>query len=252
MRVPPLVVIALVGVFGLSSASAAQRVRLPRRGTTPPPATLPPTAGQIAQSLAYTRSHWSVEGYSVVSTVDIPAATAAGGVSRFTAAGAGTHGDYRITEHFSATMDATASIPGGPANVQTFEAGTRYSPRSYDHAIRPFVDTRALYARMYDTFSAGAVPEGAIVGAGDESIEAGRYSRGLGGVAGAGVEFGLTRSLALTTEVSAMRGRLSSYRMTGGGGLPAGDSYWTTSVRYALGLRFNPVSALHMQQKATP
>jgi hypothetical protein len=49
-----------------------------------------------------------------------------------------------------------------------------------------------------------------------------------------------------------MRNRMTTYRMTGLATIPSGaTSYWMTSFRYTLGLRYNPVSVLHQAQKPT-
>jgi hypothetical protein len=241
MRIRALVVIALLT---LPAGLTAQILRIPRtgRGTAPQPAALPPEAAPVARALAYKRSRWSAEGYSLISAVQVP--TAAGGVARYTTAGTGTRAAYRYTDYLSATLDLTASFLGSPAVTQTAEIGTRFSPLPWDRTLRPFVDVRGAYMRMYDTFAELSVPN-------QQFADVERYSRGVGGVGGAGLEYSLTRSLALTTEVSALRNRMTTYRMTGAAGIPTGTSYWLTSVRYTLGLRFNPVSALHLAQKPT-
>ena len=83
-------------------------------------------------------------------------------------------------------------------------------------------------------------------------VESGRYSRGFGSAAGAGVEYSLTNSLALTTGLSAMRNRMTTYRLTGPATVPsAGSAYWMTSVRLSLGLKFNPVRSLQSKQNPT-
>lgn len=248
MRSRALVLIALLT---LPAGLTAQRIRLPRggRGAVPQPAPLPPEAGPVTRALAYRRSRWSAEGYSLISSLQVPAA--AGGVSRYTIPGTGTRADYRYTEHLSATVDMTASLPFSPTNAQTAEVGSRYSPLAWDHQLRPFFDVRAAYMRMYDMY---AMPSTAsiVAGAPDQQfIEGGRYSRGFGGVGGAGFEYSLTRSLALTTELSAMRSRMTTYRFTGPATIPNGNTYWMTSFRYILGLKFNPVRALQLAQNPT-
>ena len=238
----------LIALLTLPSEMTAQRIRLPRggRGATPQPAPLPPDAGPVTRALAYRRSRWSVEGYSLISSLQVPGA--AGGATRYTTPGAGTRADYRYTEHFSATVDMTASLPFSSTTAQTAEVGTRYSPLAWDRELRPFFDVRAAYMRMYDMY---AMPSTAAIVAGTSNqqfVEGGRYSRGLGTVGGAGFEYSLTRSLALTTELSAMRSRMTTYRFTGPATIPSGNAYWMTSYRYILGLKFNPVRAVHLTQ----
>src|SRR4029079_10145270 len=112
---------------------SAQRIRLPRggRGATPQPAPLPPEAGPVTRALAYRRSRWSAEAYSLISSLEVPAA--AGGVTRYTAPGSAPRADYRYTDHLSATVDMTSSLPFSSTNAQTAEVGTRYSPLAWDH-----------------------------------------------------------------------------------------------------------------------
>jgi opacity protein-like surface antigen len=199
--------------------------------------------------LAYKRSRWSAEGYSLITSLQVPAA--AGGVTRYTSPGAGTRADYRYTDHFSATVDVTASIPGSAATAQTAEVGSRYSPLPWDRQIRPFLDVRAAYMSMYDLY-AMRTPASIVAGAPDQQpIEGGRYSRGFGGLGGAGFEYSLTHSFALTTEFSAIRNRMTMYRFTGPATIPNGNSYWMTSFRYTLGLKFNPVRTLRLTQNPT-
>lgn len=242
----------MVALLLIPSGLTAQRIRLPRggRGAEPRPAPLPPEAGPVTRALAYRRSRWSVEGYSLISSLQVP--TAAGGVTRYTMPGAGTRADYRYTDRLSATLDMTASLPGSPTTAQTAEVGTRYSPLPWDRELRPFLDVRAAYMRMYDMYAMPS-PASIIAGAPDvQYVEGGRYSRGFGSVAGAGFEYSLTRSLALTTELSAMRGRMTTYRFTGPATIPNGNAYWMTSFRYILGLKFNPVRSVHLAQNPSP
>jgi hypothetical protein len=94
---------------------------------------------------------------------------------------------------------------------------------------------------------------GGIGGLNQQFAEEARFSRGLGSVAGAGFEYSITRSLSLTTELSAMRNRMTTYRLTGPVAIPTGGStYWMTLFRYTLGFKYNPVRALNMIQKALP
>jgi len=242
MRTRTLVVIA---VMTLPAALTAQVLRLPRggRGTAPPPAALPPEAAPVARALAYKRSRWSAEGYSFMNAIQVPSP---GGVTHYTTAGTGTRAAYRYTEQWSATLDMTTSLFGDPITAQTAEAGTRFSPLPWDRTLRPFFDVRAAYMRLYDTFASPTDPS-VPGGLNQQYLGEGRYSRGFGGVGGAGLEFSLTRSLALSTEMTATRNHLTVYRLTGPATIPSGNAYWLTSFRYVLGLKFNP-GALHLKQ----
>ncbi len=134
---------------------------------------------------------------------------------------------------------------GSPATTETVEIGTRFRPMPWNGEIRPFFDVRAAYMHMYDTFAAPIQ----TFAAGESFVSGERYSRGFGGVAGAGLEFSLTRSLALTTEVSALRNRMTIYRVIGPASIPGdGRDYWMTSYRFMLGLKYNPVRVLNLVQ----
>src|SRR5215831_1346649 len=247
MRIRSLV---MIGFLALPAASGAQGIRPPRPQRSPTqPAEKPPEIPVVARALAVQRSHWTTEAYTLMSSVRIPA-TAAAGVSTYSTLGAGTRADYRVSERWSATMDMTASTFGGPIN-ETAEVGTRFSPLLWEpdtRSLRPFFDVRAAYMHMYDSF---ATPLAAVVGGGtpgDQFSSTGRYARGFGAVAGAGMEFGVTQTIAVTTEFSALRNNMMTYRLTGTSSLPAGDHYMMTSYRMAIGIKYNPVSALNLKQ----
>jgi hypothetical protein len=245
MRTHALIVIALLA---LPVGSEAQRLPRPRigRGTPPQAAPLPPEAPAVARALAYRRSRWSGEAYSLINSVQIP--TADGGATSYTNFGAGTRGDYRYTDRLSATVDLTVSALGSPVTTETAEVGTRFRPAPMDQALRPFFDVRAAYMHMYDLY---AMPIASTISGGGPNhqfVQEARYSRGFGSVVGAGLEYSLTRSLSLTTELTAMRNRMRTYRLIGPANVPNGSTYWTTSFRYSLGLKFNPVRALYLAQ----
>ncbi|MEP6493831.1 MAG: hypothetical protein ABJF01_14215 [bacterium] len=247
MRIRTLAVVALLV---LPAEVTAQTVRPPargREGTPLQPAPLSKELPAVSRGLAYKRSRWSAEGYSFISSFQVP--TADGGVSSYTAPGVGTRASYRYSDAFSATVDLTSSFPAATAAVATAEVGTRYSPMTSEQPFRPYVDIRAAYLRTSDVIAAQS--EGAIVGGTSQEVsESGRSSRGYGAVAGAGLEFSLTRSISLTTELTGMRNRMTVYRLTGPASIPGGNAYWMTSFRYALGFKFNPGRALQLAQNA--
>lgn len=243
MRTRAVVAIALLV---LPAGLTAQRLPRPpiRRGTPPQAAPLPPEAAPVARALAYKRSRWSGEVYSLINAVQFP--TADGGATSYTNFGLGTRGDYRYTDRFSATIDLTASALGSPVTTETAEIGTRFRPGPMDQALRPFFDVRAAYMHMYDLFAMPIAGSGS--GLSHQYAQEARYSRGFGSVAGAGLEYSLTRSLALTTELTAIRSRMTAYRLIGPANVPNGSTYWMTSFRYTLGLKLNPVRALYLSQ----
>jgi hypothetical protein len=230
------------------SALTAQRIRLPRIGrrTEPPAAPLPKEMPEVSRSLAYRRLRWSADGYSLLSSVRIPLAGVS--ITSYNTLGTGTHAAYALTDHSTATVDASASFLGSPLEMETIEVGSRYSPMTWEHSVRPFFDLRGGFMRLTDNYAA---PPGTLVGGGglttDPQLEY-FYGRGFGGVMGVGTEFTLTRSFALSTEISTMRNRMTTYQRGTGGGLPQAQGFWMTNYRFAFGLKYSPVRVLHLAQ----
>ena len=245
MRTRVLFVLALLVV----PAGLTAQIRIPRgtRGTQPAGvvAPLPPEAPVVSRTLAYRRSRWSVDGYALLSTVLMPQANG-GGSATYTLYGSGTRGSYRFTDRFAMTLDGTVSPLGSPGNAETVELGTRYSPMPYDRQIRPFIDVRAAYMNISNTYSLSSAQDGVPVPNTVANTEA-WYSRGVGGIAGAGFDYSLTSSIALTTELAAMRTRMSAYGLASDPGVLPG-AYWMTSYRVLLGFKYNPVTTLHLDQ----
>jgi hypothetical protein len=185
----------------------------------------------------------------------LQAPTTAGVAARYTTLGAGSRLGYRYTDQWSATMDLTVSPYGGSTTTATAELGTRYSPLSWDTQVRPFLDIRGGYTRMYDEFASPTNPGGPIDPGAVYDQQYGtelRYAHGFGGVAGAGFDVSLTNSLALSTEFMAARSRMQVYRLDGVAGLPTGGTaYWMTAYRIAFGLKFNPIHTSHLAQTVT-
>jgi hypothetical protein len=239
--------LALVGLAVFPSLAAAQRAGLPRgRATRPEPASLPPQAPPVAHALSYHRARWSAEAYSLVSSLQTPNVN--GGASRYNTLGLGSRADLRVSNRFSVTLDATTSMFGGPATTRTGEVGTRFSPLDWNRRVRPFVDLRAAYMHLADSYATPSNPSGGVGGPNQQLVELGRYSRGFGTVAGAGFELSIAPSFAITNEISGLRARMTTYRLSGPTDVPPGASYWTTTLRYALGLKFNPTRVLQLAQ----
>ena len=246
MRTRLLVLAALVST---SAALGAQGVGLPRgRGAGQPPlqgTPLPPEIPAVTRALAYHRSRWSAEGYTMVSS--ITTVDPNGNSARYNGMGTGTRADYRLSDYWSTTADLTALFLGG-STAQTAEVGTRFRPAPYSADVRPFLDLRAAYTNVHESFylpTASAIPVG---GPGLEYTNVGRYARGVGAIFGAGFDYTLTPSLALSTEFSAGRHRMDAYHLSGNVPLPSRDAYWMNVYRATIGLRYNAATALHLSQ----
>jgi len=237
--------LALTALVTLSSVVSAQISRRPptRREPTLDPAALPKEVPEVSRSLAYRRSRLSAEAYSLVSALRLPLAS--GGASTQSVYGTGTHADFRFDEHLSTSMDLTYSTLGWSGTNATVEVGSRYSPLPLDERARPFVDLRAGYMYMLDNSVTG---NPAAIGAAISGQS--RYSRGFGAATGAGLDYRLTSSFSVVTELSALRTRMNLYRLTGPGsaGLPSGDRFWLTTYRVAIGLKYNAANALNLAQ----
>jgi hypothetical protein len=230
------------------AVTGAQLRRPPVARTAPPTtASLPPEAPVVAKALAITRSRWSIDAYSQISSFQIPDGA---GTTSYTSFGSGTRADYRLSDHFSATVDMTASALGSPLIAETAEAGTRFVPGTMNQRLRTYIDARGQFVHLYDTPNLLS-PSGLIAGGtgqGNQYVTGGRYSRGFGAVAGAGFEYAFTSSFALTSELLAMRDRMSMYRLTSPTDLPLASRYWMTSYRYTIGFRYNRTSSLNLAQ----
>jgi hypothetical protein len=214
---------------------SAQITRRPSTRTPVEPAGLPPAAPEVGRELAYKRSRWALEAYSLFSAVQVPSA---GGATYSAVMGAGTHGDYRLTDLLAATADVTyANLSNTNMSYQTAEAGTRFMVPIRDERTRPYVDARAVYMNLSDLYLGDLTT-------GRPST---RYSRGFGGLAGVGVQHSMFGSFLLSTEISALRNRMTTYRSSGA--MPAsGTNMWATTYRLTVGMRYNSQRSLQLAQ----
>lgn len=237
MRARTLVVTALLLA---PAALSAQRITLPigRRGPAEPQP-LPPQPTPVAMQLAYTRSHLSFETYPMVSFNSAPGLAGPGRAGSWASLGMGTHADYRLTRFMSATMDLTSSLFGGPARTQTAEVGTRFNKARGEGRWYPYLDLRVGYVASY--LSTGSTGDVFV----DPSTQLyfSNYSHGFGGVAGAGMEYTLNNAFSLVTAASFLRADLTQHSLESS--VPGDRNYTLTSLRYTIGLRLNPVYALH-------
>jgi hypothetical protein len=239
MRTRLLVAIA---TLLLPAALSAQRTPAQPRIVRPRPADpdpLPPTSGPIARAMSYQRMRISVETYPAISFIQT-SAFANTGSSAWTALGAGTHADYRFSHLASATLDVTSSLLGGPVYLQSAELGTRLHRERSERGIEPFVDMRVGYFSASSGIfgTVGDDPFAVPAGVGNSLLQ---YSHGWGGVGGAGLELGLTRTLSVTTELLAVRGQMTTHQLSS----QSDPSFALTSLRLTLGLTYNPVRTLY-------
>jgi hypothetical protein len=230
------VVVAIVALL-LPAASSAQRLPVPRTGHDPArPVPLPRQPESIARQLAYKRLRLSVETYPLISYIQSPGLAYDGRASAWTAFGAGTRAEYRLTRFVSATMDLTSSFLGSPVHMETAEIGTRLRPERSERRAYPFVDLRVGYVSAFDSglgsFDAYGFPT-------PQNGSGVRYSRGFGGVAGMGMEYALTQTFSLTTAGSVMRSHLTSHDFQSAQSFA--DGFAMTSYRYTVGIKYNPV-----------
>lgn len=229
-------VVAIVTLM-LPSTLSAQLIPMPGRRPHPAaPQPMPPEPAPIARQLQYTRLRISVETYPLVTFVQ-SAGFANGGTSTWATLGAGTRAEYRVSRYASATLDLTSSVLGGPVNLSTVELGTRIGRARTERRIEPFGDFRVGYAAAYSR-ELGSYMDDPVGYPIPHGSYGSRYSSGWGAVAGAGLEYGVTNTLSLTTELLATHSNMSAHDVLSP---TAQQSYWLTTVRYVLGLRYNPV-----------
>jgi hypothetical protein len=212
--------------------------RRPSTRTPAEPASLPPAAPEVGRELAYKRSRWALEAYSLFSAVQVPSA---GGTTYSSVIGAGTHGDYRLTDLLAGTADVTfANLSNTNMSYETAEAGARFMIPIRDEATRPFIDARGVFMNLSDMYLGDATT-------GRTTTPSTRYSRGFGGLVGVGVQHSLFGSFLLTTELAALRNRMTTYRATGA--MPAsGTAMWATTYRLTVGVRYNSQRSLQLAQ----
>lgn len=237
MRIRAVVALAMLLVPGVSRAQHFPRPRIGRDPAWPAP--LPGrTPEPIARALAYRRLRFSIESYPLVSHVQSRGLTSDGRGAAWTMFGGGTHSEYRATRFVSATMDLTSSFLGSPVRVQTAELGVRLRAERSERRVYPFVDARVGYVSAFNA-NLGTIVDAPYGYPTPRAAYGVRYSRGFGGIAGAGAEYTLTPSISVTTAASVMRSRLTAHDVDPGQtGIP---NFGMTSYRYTLGIRYNPL-----------
>ena len=233
------IVIAVATLVLSPAALLAQHVPIPVVGRGPvAPEPVPRVPEHIARELAYKQMRVAVESYPLMILYQSPGFSADGRTTTWGSAGAGTRGEYHFTPTFSGTLDLTSSLVGGPATVQTAELGVRARPAPSERRVYPYADVRAGYVSAYHG-SLGSFVEDVFGDPTPSGGVAALYSRGFGLVAGAGVEYALTRRFSLTTGGSLMRSRLTAHDVNGS--QPGDRSFAMNALRYTIGLRYNPV-----------
>lgn len=238
MRIRALVAVA---VLILPAASEAQRIPIPTRRGPTRPAPLPPQPPTITRELAYRRLPYSIETYPLISRFVSPGFMGANGTPSWTSGGFGTHADLKMTPVVSLTLDITSSFLGGPIASQTAEFGTRLRPRYSESRLYPYVDARIGYVYAYhNQFRPFYDPYMAPMTDGFGYV--GRYSQGIGGIVGGGLDFALTRRFFVSTGAAVTRSHMwaQGFQYV----TPDRNTFGLTSYRFVLGVRYNPVRLL--------
>jgi hypothetical protein len=202
----------------------------------------------IKRSQAFVRSRYSVEAYPLISRVVASGAVPGSSGTSWTSVGTGTRLDWRQTDNLSWTIDLTASYLGGQAVTETAEVGTRIRSHGWNERVRPFADLRVGFQHM----SQSLTNDDLGFGPGSFRTSPMRYGRGVGALAGAGIEYYLTNTLGLTTGVSVMRSSMRAYDFSGVTTPAADKSFSLTTYRLAVGLRYNWVRYLNPATTPTP
>ena len=228
--------VAIVSLL-LPAALSAQRIPIGIGHRGPGhPEPIPPQPAPIANDIAYHRLRLAVESYPMVSYFAAPSFATNGRASSWASVGTGTHAEYRLTSIMAASLDGTSSFYGGPELVETVELGMRFRPELKESArISPYIDGRVGYIAAY-TRGLGAndfVFNDPFAG----SFGPASYSHGFGAMAGAGFDYSLSLRWSLMTSALIMQSRMTAQDLQG----PVTRPFTLTSLRYTLGLRFNPV-----------
>ena len=201
MRIRAVVVVALLARPRWSDRAGASAACTSRPAPPPPdphPSTGSPARGCVARQLRYRRVAMVPE--SVLVDHHGPASGRRGGFRAYTSFGNGLRGDYRYTDHWSATIDMTASYLFSPAMTQTGEFGTRYAPLPLDRQLRPSSTRGWLHAHVRHVSSRAASIRRSLVDSRATILRTAAIHRGFGAALGAGLEFPLTESLQLTAK----------------------------------------------------
>jgi hypothetical protein len=159
--------------------------------------------------------------------------------------GAGSHADYRLTRFMSGTLDLTSTLFGGPVTTQTAELGTRFHAERGTSRWYPYADLRVGYIATHQSF--GTIGNDVFVDPATTGYYS-RYTHGYGGIVGGGVEYAVTRMFSITTGMSVLHGRVSMSDLAD----PNIENrhFAISSLRYTLGIRFNPVHAIYDSRDA--
>lgn len=184
----------------------------------------------IARALAHQRMRLAVETYPQATAVYAPGFSAVrdGWVS----VGWGARADYRMTDEWSAVGESTTSWVGSPVSTFTLELGARYRPPITSERVIPFVDMRLGWTSAW---------ERAPMRSTDRSVPLGASAKGVGAMAGVGMEYLMTPRWSAVTGAalahSAMRTHASGFEGTSRG-------FGMTTARAMVGLRYNRIRML--------
>ncbi len=237
--------------FLIPAVASAQLRRLPGAASDGPQiAPLGPQPQAIARASALERSKVSFEGYPLISRVSAPSAATGNPTRSWMGVGSGTRIDYRIARTLSWTVDLTSSLLGGSSSMQTAETGFRLHSANYEDRLRPYVDARIGYEIASEDFNSSFTSG---FGAGSTYAPVTRYSRGGGGLVGAGAAYSLSSTFSLTAGVAAMRTNMVAYRFDGFSMPTSGDHFRMTTYRLTLGINYNPLHQVtNSVQSASP
>jgi hypothetical protein len=201
------------------------------------PAPLPPQPAAIRRDLRYRFSKFSSETYSMFEATQVDRYPADSGAAAYGMQGEGVRLDYRYRPTFSFTGDIASTFFGGPFSMQRVQLGGRYHPDRLEYHVRPFVDLRGSWAHTIDAY---AQPVGNSILVGPYS---GQYlsgwttSNGFGAFVGGGMDYGIMRNVAITTELGFARHRLGNVSVSGTR-LGSSWDYNATTASFIIGLKY--------------
>jgi hypothetical protein len=235
--------LTLASLVGLVVAEPAHgQLRNPRRptvGGSPPPARpvpLPPQPKEVRNDLRYRFNNYSLESYNLMSVNHLDRYVSDKQARSYAMDGAGFRLNYDYRPALALTTDVTQSFWGGPFRMTTIELGGHFHPERLEYRVQPFLNLRGSFAHTSDGYAQAVgntqtafPPSGYVAGQ--------TFSSGFGGYIGTGMDYGIARNYAITTEIGVSRHRMG-FVSVGGQSMGSDWDYNSTAVRFVVGVRY--------------
>jgi hypothetical protein len=236
--VQSLTLASLIGLVVAEPAHGQLTRRRPTIGAPPPvrPAPLPPQPSAIRSDLRYRFNNYSMEAYNLTTVNMVDRYVSDKQARSYAMEGGGFRLSYRYRPALALTTDVTQSYWGGPFQMTTVEVGGHFHPQRLEYRIQPFLDVRGSWAHTSDAY-AQAVGTTPFAFANYGYAAGQTFSNGPGGYIGTGMDYGVARNYAITTEVGVSHHRMGSISV-GGERMSSAWDYNSTAIRFIIGMRY--------------